>query len=57
MFIFFLKDYQNANEDAVQEELRLREAEQEKRRTSQENKEKARLRGKHALEKEILTEV
>ena len=37
--------------------MRIKEADKEKRRTSQENKEKARLRGKHALEKEILTEV
>lgn len=46
----------NAKEDAIEEEQRVKFAEQEKTRTNQENKEKARLRGKHALDKEILHE-
>lgn len=46
----------NAKEDADEEALRLKLAEIERKRVVQENKEKARLRGKHALEKEILHE-
>lgn len=46
----------DARRDALDEATRLNTLEQDQMRTKQERLEKARLRGKHALEKEILTE-
>jgi hypothetical protein len=47
----------DARQNAVDEEQRNQIIEIEQKRTHQERLEKARLRGKHALEKEILNEV
>ena len=46
----------DARKEAVNEEARQKMLEQEQSRSNQERAEKARLRGKHALEKEILNE-
>jgi hypothetical protein len=46
----------DARKEAVDEEQRQKQAEQDQNRMQQERLEKARLRGKHALEKEILSE-
>jgi hypothetical protein len=46
----------DARKEAVNEEARLKQLYDENKMQIQERKEKARLRGKHALEKEILTE-
>ena len=45
-----------ARQSAIDEEMRQKSLEKEHKRQSNERNEKARLRGKHALEKEILTE-
>ena len=56
-------DKSNANEaidarkEAIDEEERMKLIEKDQSRTNQERLEKARLRGKHALEKEQLNEV
>ena len=47
---------EDARQDAVDESIRHKIFEQDQNRANQERMEKARLRGKHALEKEILTE-
>ena len=47
---------EDARQDAQDEAIRLKMCEQERNRASQERMEKARLRGKHALDKEILAE-
>lgn len=49
-------DNRNAQKDAEEEAIRLEQMKQEKERTDQERLERARLRGKHALEKEVLHE-
>lgn len=46
----------DAKESAVEEEKRQSEAERDRSRSKNERMEKARLRGKHALEKEVLAE-
>lgn len=46
----------DARESASREEQRQREAERDARRSKNERLEKARLRGKHALDKELLAE-
>jgi hypothetical protein len=55
-FTSFFKD-QDAGKKAVVEESRQMQLKTDLNRSKQERMEKARLRGKHALEKEILTEV
>ncbi|RNA32341.1 hypothetical protein BpHYR1_048089 [Brachionus plicatilis] len=51
-----LEEMDDARQSAVDEEIRLKNVEHDLKRQSNERNEKARLRGKHALEKEILSE-
>lgn len=52
-----IKENFDARQSAINEELKLKNFEQDLKRQSNERNEKARLRGKYALEKEILNEV
>lgn len=56
-FHFFLKENFDARQSAINEEKKMKNFEHELKRQCNERNEKARLRGKHALEKEILNEV
>ena len=52
-----MKNEEDARKEAEEEEVRQNFMREDQARRNQEQLEKARLRGKHALEKEIITEV
>lgn len=56
MLVYYLLKVLDARKEATREEARLVEVEKEASRTRHEQNEKARMRGKHALEKEELAQ-